>query len=355
MPENGRIGTGEARSSGSLRHRRIPQAWPKGRRFRILAIDGGGIRGVFPATFLSELERRHTGGRSIGEYFDLVAGTSTGGIIALGLAAGLTAEELQDLYVRRGPEIFPRLVGGWLGRMIGSLLWPWYLGNARYDREALCEILGEKLGDRTIGDARVRLCIPSFDGRHGEVYVFKTPHHPDYRTDRYDPMIRAALATAAAPVYYRPLEEGGYTFVDGGIWANNPSMLAVIEALTAFDVDRERIDVLSLGCGDDPYRVNRWQRRFGGLFFWRNAIFAAMRLQSLAATNQARLLLGPGQVIRIDAPANEEKIAMDDCRRAVAELMPAANAAAAERGENVARIFLADPVAAFEPVAVEVP
>ena len=201
----------------------------------------------------------------------------------------------------------------------------------------------------------MRLCIPSFDGRHGEVYVFKTPHHPDYRTDRYGPMIRAALATAAAPVYYRPLVEGGYTFVDGGIWANNPSMLAVIEALTAFDLDRERIDVLSLGCGDDPYRVDRWQRRFGGLFFWRNAIFAAMRLQSLAATNQARLLLGPGQVIRIDAPANEAKIAMDDCRRAVAELMPAANAAAAERGENVARIFLADPVAAFEPVAVEVP
>ena len=166
-------------------------------------------------------------------------------------------------------------------------------------------------------------------------------------------MIRAALATSAAPVYYRPLVEGGYTFVDGGVWANNPSMLAVIEALTAFDVDCDRIDVLSLGCGDDPYRVNWWQRRFGGLFFWRTAVFAAMRLQSLAATSQARLLLGPGQVIRIDAPTNEAKIAMDDCGRAVVELVPAAEAAAAEWGEKVARVFLAAPAAPYEPVPVK--
>ena len=305
---------------------------------------------MFPATLLAELERRHTAGRPIGEYFDLVAGTSTGGILALGLAAGLTGGELQDLYVRRGPEIFPRLIGGWPGRVIDCLMWPWYLGSARYDRKALREILGEKLGSLTIGDAKLRLCIPCFDGRYSEVYIFKTPHHPDYRTDRFEPMMRAALATAAAPVYYRPLVEGGYTFVDGGIWANNPAMLAVIEALTAFDVDRDRIDVLSLGCGDDPYRVSRWQRRFGGLFFWKTAIFAAMRLQSVAATNQARLLLGPGQVIRIDAPTNEAKIAMDDCGRAITELVPAAKAAAVERGEGVARMFFVDPAAPYEPV-----
>ena len=355
MPQDGRIRPGEARSAGSLRRRRVPQTWPKHGRFRILAIDGGGIRGVFPATLLAELERRNTGGRPIGAFFDLIAGTSTGGILALGLAAGLTAAELQDLYVRRGPEIFPRLVAGWPGRVLDCLKWPWYLGNARYDRKSLREILSDKLADRTIGDAKVRLCIPCFDGRHGEVYVFKTPHHPDYRTDRFDPMIRAALATAAAPVYYRPLVEGGYTFVDGGVWANNPTLLAIIEALTAFDVDRDRIDVLSLGCGGDPYRVNWWQRRFGGLFYWRTAIFAAMRLQSLAATNQARLLLGPGQVIRIDAPTNEVKIALDDCRRAVLELVPAAEAAAAERGEKIARLFLSEPATPYEPVPVDEP
>ena len=78
----------------------------------------------------------------------------------------------------------------------------------------------------------------------------------DYKTDRYESMINVALATAAAPSYFRPLEHDGYTLVDGGVWANNPVMLAVIEALTCYDVSREQIDVLSLGCGDDKYVVS---------------------------------------------------------------------------------------------------
>src|SRR5215470_12247826 len=78
---------GGPRSAGAIPQRRVPQAWPKDRRFRILSIDGGGIRGVFPAAVLAGLERNHTGGSSIASYFDLVAGTSTGGILALGLGA----------------------------------------------------------------------------------------------------------------------------------------------------------------------------------------------------------------------------------------------------------------------------
>ena len=77
-------------------------SWPEGKDFRILSIDGGGIRGIFPVTFLSGLEERYLGGAPITQYFDLVSGTSTGGIIALGLAAGLTATEMKDIYVKRG-------------------------------------------------------------------------------------------------------------------------------------------------------------------------------------------------------------------------------------------------------------
>src|SRR5439155_5084813 len=96
---------GDPRSAGAIARRRVPQAWPKDRRFRILSIDGGGIRGNFPAAVLAGLERHYTGGSSIASYFDLVAGTSTGGILALGLGAGYAAEELLDLYVRRGCEV----------------------------------------------------------------------------------------------------------------------------------------------------------------------------------------------------------------------------------------------------------
>src|SRR5471032_1340685 len=88
---------GDARSAGAIPQRRVPQAWPKDRRFRILSMDGGGIKGLFPATVLAELERRHLNGRSIASYFDLIAGTSTGGILALGLGAGLTAKALADV------------------------------------------------------------------------------------------------------------------------------------------------------------------------------------------------------------------------------------------------------------------
>jgi hypothetical protein len=98
---------GDPRSKGAIPQRRIPQDWPKGRRFRILSIDGGGIKGLFPATILAELEQRYLDGASVAGYFDLVAGTSTGGIIALGLGAGLKASELAAVYERQGAEIFP--------------------------------------------------------------------------------------------------------------------------------------------------------------------------------------------------------------------------------------------------------
>src|ERR1700681_3276796 len=116
MPDAGRLGPGEPRSAGAIPQRRIPQAWPKDRRFRILSIDGGGIRGIYPAAILAGLEQRFLGGRSIASCFDLVAGTSTGGIIGLGLGAGLTAANLLDLYVSQGNEIFPAPSDSLLGR-----------------------------------------------------------------------------------------------------------------------------------------------------------------------------------------------------------------------------------------------
>jgi len=167
-------------------------------------------------------------------------------------------------------------------------------------------------------------------------------------------MVKAGLATAAAPTYFRPLEHQGYTLVDGGVWANNPIMLAVIEALICFDVDRSQIDVLSLGCGDDPYVVSPLQSALGGKLTWYNLIFAAMRLQSLAATNQARLLLGPPAIRRIDPPPNAVPIKLDDFRRSRDELVPAAAKAVDEHGDRIAACFLSGPAVPFVPVPPEV-
>jgi hypothetical protein len=343
---------GDPRSAGAIQHRRVPQDWPREGRFRILSVDGGGIKGLFPATVLAELEKRYLSGRSIASCFDLVAGTSTGGILGLGLGSGLTAAALADLYTQRGAEIFPEPTNSRIGRMQSWWRTKQHYLHYNYEREPLEKLLTDTLGEKLLGDSIVRLCIPAFEGKHSEVFVFKTPHHPDYKVDRFEPMVKVALATSAAPTYFRPLEHNGYTLVDGGVWANNPAMLAVIEALTCFDIDRGQIDLLSLGCGEDPYVVSDAQMHAGGKFAWSDVIFAAMRLQSLSAINQARLLLGPPSVHRIDPPPNPKPILLDDFRRSLDELVPAAKTAVDERGERIAATFLSEPTRSYEPTRV---
>jgi patatin-like phospholipase/acyl hydrolase len=338
------------RSAGSIPARRVPQSWPPDRDFHILAVDGGGIRGVFPAAVLADLEGSLPSGDSIVRHFDLVSGTSTGGIIALGLGAGKSAREIRDLYMHRGPEIFPPVWDNLLGRG-----WKAFRNNVlnatfhRYSRRALERVLQEFLGDRLLGESTVRQVIPAFDGRFSEVFLFKMRHHADYERDWRKRMVDVALATSAAPTIYRPLESGGYRLIDGGVWANNPVMLAVVEAMIAYDVPRERIKVLSIGCGDEPYHVTR-RMTWGGLWHWRKIIGAAMRAQSLAATNQARLLLGPANVVRIEPTLVGPPIELDDYRRAIDELFPAASAAVAAQRGRVAEMFLAQFAEQFVPV-----
>ncbi len=338
------------RSAGALQRRRVQQPWPQDRDFRILSIDGGGIRGIYPAAFLAGLEERYLRGASVARHFDFIAGTSTGGIIAIGLGAGLTGAELSDLYIRRGCEIFPPAGNGLFGaagRRIRDLR---QLFQYRYDREPLMTMLTEIFGEGKFGQARNRLCIPSFDGQYGEVYIFKTPHHPDFRKDGRELMTKVAAATAAAPTFFQPLQDGGYTFVDGGVWANNPVMIALVDVLSCFDVPRENVRILSLGCGDDPYVVDGPKIVKGGDLAWHDIIYAAMRLQSLNAVGQAGLLIGAERLMRIDAPASEEKIRMDGWMRACAELPGAAVAALDAIGKHVAEIFLQEAAHPYKPL-----
>lgn len=300
--------------------------------FRILSIDGGGIKGIFPAAVLAALERRFLGGRSIAHHFDLITGTSTGGILALGLAAGKTSQELLEVYQQRGSDIFPP---GRIGRLWRSIRG---VSLYRYDREALTLALESALGAHLLAESQSRLCVPAFEGHHGEVYIFKTPHHPDYRLDACERMVTVGQATAAAPCYFQALDSGGYRFVDGGIWANNPVMIGLVDALACFSVAPDQIRILSLGCGRDAVRVTE-RKAVGGLWSWRDAIFAAMDLQSQNALGQASLLIGGERVIRIE-PEVAHPIALDDFRRANNELPPEAERAIDRGADAIARDFL---------------
>lgn len=322
------------RSDGTIQSQRIKQPWPKDKPFYILSIDGGGICGILPASILAELENRFLDGRSIVDSFDMIAGTSTGGIIALGLGAGKTAAEIRDIYVKNGGKIFPR--GNLLVRCVRFLRhWVRY----KYDSEALHEELLQVFGSKRFGESKVALCIPSFEGRFGEPWLYKTPHHPDYKNDQYETMVRVAMATAAAPTYFQAFQNSGYVMVDGGIWANNPVMNALVDALACYDIDRRQVRILSLGCGETTFKVKPVQRN-GGFFQWRKIIKAAMRAQSKNALGQAFLLVGKDQVLRLDAPETLQAIDLDDHLRASKELPNMARSLVEASGQMIAEQFL---------------
>ena len=329
------------RSDGTIQTRRQPLPWPSDKPFRILSIDGGGICGILPASILAELEEKFLKGASIGDYFDMIAGTSTGGIIALALAHGLPAAKVRDFYIEKGSRIFPPSDA--LGR-----LWRLAFRHVRYgyEREPLEEELLRIFGDTALGEASIRLCIPAFEGHYGEPWIYKTPHHPDYKRDQYASMKTVALATSAAPTFFAALPNNGYTMVDGGLWANNPIMNALVDVLACFELDRRQVQILSLGCGETAFRVDA-SKSCGGIFQWRKVITAAMRAQSKNALGQAFLLVGKDQVIRLDAPESARPIELDDCRRACIELPAMARSLVEASGHAIAEKFLRDPVKKF--------
>jgi uncharacterized protein len=316
----------EKRSAGTLQRLREQLPWEQD-EMRILSIDGGGIRGVLPARVLALCEERFTNGRSAGDFFDYIAGTSTGGIIALGLSIGLRASEILKIYVDHGGDIFPeplrfrsktaRWLQGW---------WHFlrHLRRYKYDRTALHEQLSVVFGDRLFGEARRRLVVPSFD-EFNEVHLFKTPHHPDYKRDWQTRMVDVSLSTSAAPTFLATYKNGDRHFADGGVWANNPIMTALVDALACYQIDRRAVSILSLGCVESEFAFTKGQMVSGGIWHWREIISAAMRLQSQNALGQAGLLVGRDHILRVDGePMRENPIALDDYRRAIDELLPLA-------------------------------
>jgi hypothetical protein len=203
------------------------------------------------------------------------------------------------------------------------------LVHYRYDRTELLALLKDKFGTTRFGQAKIPLCIPSCDGRFGEVYVFKTPHHPDFQKDQHELMTTIACATAAAPTFFQPLDSGGYRFVDGGLWANNPVMVGLVDALSCYDIDRHQVRILSLGCGDEPYVVSDSMASFGGKLWWASAVMGAMHFQSQNALGQARLLIGADSVVRVAPMPVSPAIRLDDWARAC-ELLPSQATKAAD-------------------------
>ena len=216
--------------------------------FRIIALDGGGIRGVLTAVLLDRLAQHYPGLLDPPEAVTLFAGTSTGGIIALGLAAGLTPAQMRDLYVVNGKSIFDAT---WL-RDVADL---GGIAGAKYDNTNLKAVLGEIFAGATLGTLKHRVLISSFqldDGAANPSWKPKFFHNfPGPDSDADELVVDVAMETSAAPTYF-PTYKG---FIDGGVIANNPSMAALAQALDGRNPAAERattlqdITLLSLGTG----------------------------------------------------------------------------------------------------------
>lgn len=263
---------------------------------RVLSIDGGGIRGLIPAMVLAEVERRC--GRRIHELFDLIAGTSTGGILACALTRPQpqTAEELVGLYVDEGPRIFHRdllkritSIGGWT--------------DERYDDDGLNGALRDHLGDARLKDALTPIMVTAYDLESRKAYFFRSARGQDFA------MWEVARATSAAPTYFEPMRLGEYNFVDGGVFAVNPAMCAYADIAPTGSVDL----LASLGTGskgdDHPIRgAAGW-----GQLQWARPILDVV-FDGVADTVdfQTATLLPDGRYVRLQTRLRDASGALDD-------------------------------------------
>ena len=220
--------------------------------FKILSIDGGGIRGIFPARFLEliedELQSRDDGKSKIYQHFNLITGTSTGGVIALALSLGINAKEICGLYIDNSKRIFGKK-RSCIGQIFSS-------SHKNYYLETLIRNTFKAINngiDPLINDCKTNVCIPIYDLEEGKPSVVKYPYHPSLQRDSHIPAYQVALATSAAPTYFDPYtvtyKDSSSRTIDGGVMVNNPTLVGLIEAIKAFNFDISDLEILSIGTG----------------------------------------------------------------------------------------------------------
>lgn len=247
--------------------------------FRILSIDGGGIRGIIPAKFLAELESElisQGDNRKLHEHFDLICGTSTGAILAIGVALGIPSKQLLDFYKDFAHIIFPPKLFKVFPRQARVAVTSMYSNKTL--RKKLLDVFtnGNDGKIPLLNDLKTKVCIPAFNGGTGEVNVLKTKHHPEYSRDYKLPAHEVALSSASAPVYFPPhsfsyeneMGSGSnINMVDGGIFANNPVMIGFLEAIEKLNIPLENVEIISIGTGKGKHIIKQsWKPK--NLWYW---------------------------------------------------------------------------------------
>ena len=273
--------------------------------FRILALAGGGLRGAFAIGVLAELEKRLDA--PLSEYFDLIAGTSTGSITASALCCGMSAADVETFYTKHSEAIFhardpyvPKARYRWiyptarklLGRRAKMNLDHFF--QSRYCPFRLTESMEDGFGDQRMRDAdRCRLIVPAVNLTDGVTAVFRTPHLPIERPE-YDYRIADIIvAAAAAPTYFphKTLPDGK-DYADGGLWAIDPGVVALSEAArilaegkpeTDDGLDLSQVEMLSIGTGQSTYSLTP-PGGDAGMLFWSRHVAEVMSISQVQGT-----------------------------------------------------------------------
>jgi patatin-like phospholipase/acyl hydrolase len=272
--------------------------------YNILALDGGGLRGIFTAAVLTELENAL--GTNFIDSFDLIVGTSTGGIIALGLASGRTCSQMLNFYRDAGEVIFgnPRR----FRRIFGP----------KYDRKQLDDLLRDEFGEMLMNDLDKPVCITSYELVHGTPRVWKDDHSTGLRWGGDQLVWKVAASTSAAPTYFAPVQMGDAdSLIDGGVWANNPAMVGIVEAIHYENRSLSDIRLLSVGTTSQVMRIRSHEKALsmGSLHWASKALSLLQDSTSSAVDHQVQLLLGESY-LRLDSE-RARRISLDnvaDCR-----------------------------------------
>lgn len=269
--------------------------------FNILSIDGGGIRGIYAATILCKIQEEL--GIDYMKDFDLIAGTSTGAIIAAGLTIGIPPDTIINMYKDQGQFIFKKPL--WSG-----------IVTPKYDSEKLKRVLDEVFGDKTFKDTQTRLMVTATDISEGMPWVFKSLYHERLTRDTNVKLADAVLASCSAPRYFNPFEHNKQLLADGGLWANNPALAALVEALGHnIDVKRYKIRLFSIGTGINikHYPIEWVEKEWGATRWGMGIIDLIFNMQSFSVEKYLNTIMNQDDYLRINFNLNSN-LAIDDMK-----------------------------------------
>lgn len=255
--------------------------------FKIIAIDGGGIRGIFPAQILKRIKDELN--IEFCENIQIIAGTSTGSIIAAALATEYPINKIVELYKTKGDEIFHRNYSG----LLNIRNWKGYF-KSKYNNDYLKKALNGIFNDLTLSQTKAKLMISASNISNGNVFIFKSNYDPDFIRDKNTKIADAVLASCSAPTFFNPIKIKEYLLADGGLWANNPSLIALTEAMgRRFKKDKSQIRILSLGTGlGKKYYDSKDHDKDWGFKQWGyGLVTTVMNLQSINVDNIVRFIL----------------------------------------------------------------